>query len=127
MGDVFLISMLGQFGSFRYMPEIKPTAYRIHEKGIWGMKNEAERIMMMHSAFVQLSSYYGRIKDRRMELYHAGMVLENANKLFKLEINKAATVFQKSHAVYKYLISHFIFQKPLIVIKLYYMSLFRKQ
>lgn len=126
MGDVFLISMLGQFGSFRYMPEIKPTAYRIHEKGIWGMKNEEERIIMMHSAFVQLSNYYARVKDRRMELYHAGMVLENANKRLKLNLNNARTIFQKFVAVYRYLINHFIFQKPLIVIKLYYMAMLRK-
>jgi len=126
MGDVFLISMLGQFGSYRFMQEIKPTAYRIHEKGIWGMKNEAERIMMMHSAFVQLSSYYGRIKDRRMELYHAGMVLENSNKLLKLQNNQAETILQKARAFYSYFKNHFMFKRPLIVLKLYYMGMLRK-
>ena len=123
MGDVFLISILGQFGGYKYMPEIKPTAYRIHENGIWGMKNEEQRVIMMKSAFIQLSKYYGRINDRRMELYHAGMVLENSGKLLKLRLQKARNFLQRMDTILSHLYEHYFFQNPVIVLKLFYRTL----
>jgi hypothetical protein len=126
VGDVFLISILGQFGSCKYISEIKPTAYRVHENGIWAMKPEDERSIMLRSAFFQLCKYYGRINDRRMELYHAQMVLKTTKDLLNRQLDKSKGVVDSVKAYFGYVSRHLIFKKPVITIKLFYISIFKK-
>jgi hypothetical protein len=124
-GDVFLISILGQYGGYKYHDDIKPTAYRVHESGIWGMKSAEERLKMNRSAFEQLSKYYGRINDRRMELYHSKMVLDVSQKLFQEQFKNARDLFGKIKCCFDYIVKHYFFAKPAIVLKLHYISLNR--
>jgi len=126
-GDVFLISIMGQFGSYKFFPDIMPTAYRLHEKGVWGMKNEEERATMVRISFIQLSKYYGRVADRRMELYYAKMVLDTSKKILKHQLEKTIKPNSRFLAYKTYFSQHFILQKPIIVLKLYYMNFFRKK
>ena len=126
MGDVFLISILGQFGSYKYISDIQPTAYRIHENGIWGMKKEEERTLMMRSAFTQLSKYYGRVSNRRMELYHTQMVLQTSQQLLKRQLQASTSMLAKMAACFQFITQHYFFKKPVIVSKLYYISFFKK-
>lgn len=60
-GDVFLFSILGQYGSGMYLPIIKPAAYRVHEGGIWSMKTEREKKAMQLNTWYWLSEYYKRL------------------------------------------------------------------
>lgn len=59
--DVFLFSILGQYGSGMYLPMIKPAAYRVHEAGVWSMKDEREKRIMHINVYYWLAEYYARL------------------------------------------------------------------
>lgn len=43
-GDTFISAYLGLFGPAKYLSEIKPSAYRLHSKGIWTSINDLQKI-----------------------------------------------------------------------------------
>ncbi|MEZ5334986.1 MAG: glycosyltransferase family A protein [Methanolobus sp.] len=65
--DTFLFSILGQYGSGMYLPDIKPAAYRVHEGGIWSMKNEAEQKSMSMNTWFWTAEYYARVGNKKIE------------------------------------------------------------
>lgn len=81
-GDTFLISILGQYGYYHYMPEITPAVYRVHESGVWSMKNPI---------FQQTSSVLTK--------YHTGIYYKRQNdnswkKLFNWVLRKGVHLFE---------------------------------
>lgn len=43
-GDTALYSILGKFGEGKYMIDISPSIYRIHNQGVWSGKNEGFKL-----------------------------------------------------------------------------------
>ena len=66
-GDVFLFSILGQYGSCMYLPTIKPSVYRVHEGGVWSMKSEAEQKSMRMNTWFWMAEYYSRLGNSKLE------------------------------------------------------------
>jgi len=60
-GDVFLNSLLGQFGGSKYMADIKPSVYRLHSDGIFSPLSISEKVDMQAQCFLWISRYYHRI------------------------------------------------------------------
>jgi|GEM_PF-1200737 len=60
-GDIFLISLLSEYGGAKYLPEVTPSAYRQHAGGVWGGVNEAKRKQMLAITFFWLAMYYKRV------------------------------------------------------------------
>ncbi|MDB9964260.1 glycosyltransferase [Vicingaceae bacterium] len=46
-GDTYLWYLLGFLGDCKFQEEIKPSAYRTHQKGVWSSANELERVRSM--------------------------------------------------------------------------------
>lgn len=44
-GDTFLTSILGQYGCYHYMSEIKPAVYRVHTGGVWSLNGEVTKLI----------------------------------------------------------------------------------
>ncbi|WP_292471618.1 glycosyltransferase [Methanolobus sp.] len=65
--DTFLYSILGQYGSGIYLPDIEPAIYRVHEGGIWSMKKRAEQKSMTMNTWFWIAEYYARIGNTKVE------------------------------------------------------------
>ena len=60
MGDVFLASLLGQFGGAHFMADIKPSMYRLHEGGMFSGLAASDKTDMQEQTFFWLYKYYKR-------------------------------------------------------------------
>jgi glycosyltransferase involved in cell wall biosynthesis len=69
-GDVFLISVLGQYGMSKFQEDIIPASYRVHSGGVSSMVSELEKEYQRKNTFCQLFCYYQRINDRNDTAYH---------------------------------------------------------
>ncbi|WP_372744882.1 glycosyltransferase [Lutibacter sp.] len=60
--DVFLISMLGGFGKAKFMNDIIPAGYRLHQNNVSGTLTEVNKDYQRKVTFYYLFKYYNRIK-----------------------------------------------------------------
>ena len=78
--DVFLCSLLGQIGPGKFLEEIKPSLYRIHNGGLWSAMAIEPKLFSKINTYRQLSHYYTRLgsneiaaiferKIRKIKLY----------------------------------------------------------
>jgi glycosyltransferase involved in cell wall biosynthesis len=116
--DTFMISYFGRFGKYKYLPEIIPATYRVHSNGIWAMKNELEKQIMTKNTFRQLTLYYTRTTDRRMELYHSKMLLKFSGSVLKKKLASTNGVADFCLTFKNYIIENRILTKPSILLKL---------
>jgi glycosyltransferase involved in cell wall biosynthesis len=59
--DLCLWSLLGDFGKGKYLKNIKPAAYRMHEGGILSSQSNENKTRMTMHTYLCLSRYYERI------------------------------------------------------------------
>lgn len=65
-GDFVTWSLLGHYGKGKYLPEITPSAYRVHDRGIHSSKDDKQRAVMRLITISALFAYYVRIDDKEM-------------------------------------------------------------
>jgi len=75
-GDSFLWSLLARHGKFKYLAEIKPACYRVHDGGIWSSKSSIEKSQMRLQSFFMTYLHHKRTGD----LVHAEYFLQSALK-----------------------------------------------
>jgi len=68
-GDLVIWSLLGAYGRGKYLPDIKPTAYRIHGGGVHSTKNTRHRAMMQLITYSSLLAYYQRLSNDKLSRY----------------------------------------------------------
>lgn len=64
IGDLTIWSLLGAYGKGKFIGEIKPSAYRVHDGGVFSKKSPTERMYMDLATQVSLMLYYIRIGDK---------------------------------------------------------------
>lgn len=62
-GDLVTWSLLGHHGRGKYLPEVSPSAYRVHDRGIHSSKDDNQRAVMRLITISALYAYYVRIGD----------------------------------------------------------------
>ena len=62
-GDLFLWSLLGHYGKGKFLDNIKPSRYRIHEQGLFSKKTRKHQLIMISITHFALCSYYIRMND----------------------------------------------------------------
>jgi glycosyltransferase involved in cell wall biosynthesis len=68
-GDTFLISMLGHYGSGKWMGDkIEKAMYRSHSGGVWSMISNDDKLPVRVNTFYWLYSYYNRIGKKAFAL-----------------------------------------------------------
>ncbi|KAA1166153.1 glycosyltransferase [Pseudoalteromonas fuliginea] len=60
-GDTFMTSVLGQYGGSHHHENIKLSAYRQHEGGVWSMISQEQKNDSVINTFFWMYSYYKRI------------------------------------------------------------------
>lgn len=58
--DLCLWSLLGQHGEGRFMADIEPACYRVHEGGVFSSQGERNRYLMTAQSLLALSRMYAR-------------------------------------------------------------------
>lgn len=64
--DVFLISLLGEFGNAKFMMDIIPAGYRLHQNNISGTLTEVNKNYQRKVVFYYLFKFYYRIKKNNI-------------------------------------------------------------
>lgn len=67
--DICWWSLLGAYGKGKFIEDIRPAAYRVHEGGIFSMRSSKQRIHMSMHAYYSLARYYHRIGNQQMYEY----------------------------------------------------------
>ena len=117
-GDRFLVSFLGQFGAYKYMSEILPSAYRLHEGGIWSSKSEANRYQMMSTTYSNIRDYYLRMKNPTMAFFHSRKVFFYSKKLLRLKLASTLNPFKKAASIIFFTKENRTFTHPLVFCKI---------
>lgn len=90
-GDLFMWSILGAHGKGKFLADIKPAHYRIHEGGIHSKKTDKMRLEMWSLTSAALYAYHSRVGNKELAEYFKQSIFE-ANmldiKLKSLSIRK---------------------------------------
>jgi len=65
-GDFVTWSLLGHHGKGKYLAEVSPSAYRVHDRGIHSSKDDNQRAVMRLITISALYAYYVRIGDEEI-------------------------------------------------------------
>jgi len=76
-GDLFLWSILGNYGKGKYLPYIKPAMYRMHSGGIFSKKTKKEKYEMALLTDASLFAYYSRIKNEELKIFYKEKMLSS--------------------------------------------------
>ncbi|WP_028239386.1 glycosyltransferase family 2 protein [Stutzerimonas azotifigens] len=86
--DICWWSLLGAHGKGKFLEQIQPAAYRVHQGGIFSMRPSRQRIRMSLHAYYSLARYYQRIGNEALyqhfmaEVFcHALALISPARKL----------------------------------------------
>lgn len=76
-GDNFISSLLGNYGKGKYLPDIKPSAYRVHSGGMWSLTDDAKKKMTLLLSYFWLWQYYQRIGKQEYAIgFYKRIILE---------------------------------------------------
>lgn len=76
-GDLFLWSILGNYGKGKYISSIKPAKYRIHNGGIFSKKTKKQKYEMALMTDASLFTYYTRIQNEELKAYFKNKMIES--------------------------------------------------
>lgn len=68
-GDLFIWSLLGQYGKGKFLGDIKPAKYRVHDGGVCSKKNPRQMLIMSQITSGALFAYYYRIGNQELADY----------------------------------------------------------
>jgi len=71
-GDLFRWSLLGHYGKGKFMDNIKPAMYRIHQGSAFSSKSQKKREEMWMNTSFALYKYYNRIGENYYAKYFLG-------------------------------------------------------
>lgn len=89
-GDLFLWSLLGNYGKGKYLENIKPARYRMHMNGLHSLKNNRQREEALYMTYEALKNYYNRVNNPQLAeyFYTKNLISLPYSLLFKILINK---------------------------------------
>jgi len=68
-GDLITWSLLGAHGRGKYLSDIEPAAYRVHDGGIFSKKTIKQKYEMSIITKAALFAYYSRISNNELANY----------------------------------------------------------
>lgn len=74
-GDLFRLSLLGAYGKGKFMEDIEPAKYRVHEGGVFSKKTYSQKLEMKMLTDAALLAYYRRIRNKEMADYFRNQTL----------------------------------------------------
>lgn len=74
-GDMVTWSLLGHHGKGKYLADVMPSAYRVHDRGLHSRKDDNQRAVMRLITISALYGYYVRIGDEEIARYFRSRML----------------------------------------------------
>ncbi len=74
--DNLIFSRLGEFGSYKYMPEVMPAAYRVHSGGVWSSLEDRKKNATSMNSFYWISQYYKKNNNNKLSLHYTCVAAE---------------------------------------------------
>ncbi|WP_236974810.1 glycosyltransferase [Membranihabitans maritimus] len=74
--DSFLYAYLGQFGNYKYIPEIKSAAYRVHKGGIWSLVDSETQLITRVSSLLWMGNYFKSINQTNLSNYYTTEIID---------------------------------------------------
>lgn len=74
--DTFMISLLGGHGSAKYMDNIKPAYYRVHDGGIWSSLSKHQKGIRHITTFYWLSIYHRKVSNNKISSLYSKMAIK---------------------------------------------------
>ena len=68
-GDNFWISLLGNHGKGKYLKNIQPSYYRIHDDAMWSTIDKSYQLKSKYYTYLNLSKYYRRNENINLASY----------------------------------------------------------
>lgn len=93
-GDTVLISCLGQFGGYKFMKDIAPAVYRIHDGGVWSKVDKKLKVKKRISTYMALYNYFYQRKNEDVSSYWLRKAKNEANNLLELAITEEVSIFK---------------------------------
>lgn len=76
LGDLFLWSLLGKYGKGKFISDIGPGRYRVHQGGVFSSNNRQKVATMTLVTHAALLSYYARIGDEEIANYFKSQIFK---------------------------------------------------
>jgi glycosyltransferase involved in cell wall biosynthesis len=87
-GDMFLWSLLGNYGKGKFILDIEPAMYRVHDAGVFSKKSDIQKLEMKALTEAAMMAYYGRIGNPVLATYFKEQLL--ASVLLAVPVNYSA-------------------------------------
>ncbi|WP_324719633.1 glycosyltransferase family 2 protein [Salinimicrobium sp. HB62] len=102
--DNFWLSLLGRHGQGKFLPNILPSHYRIHKKGIWSLLEKEKQVNSKRTTYKNLSQYYfrnlnpelGKYFEYRSKNYTKMLIMYNLKDLNFIKVLKNSFILLKS-------------------------------
>jgi len=95
IGDLFIWVLLSEYGKGKYLPQIKPSRYRVHDGGIYSIVNKEKKNFMSFTLFVALYSYFFKIGDDKYKRFYLEKMLSYMISSLGISIFKYFFDFRK--------------------------------
>lgn len=82
--DTFLFVYLGQFGHYKFMSNIKPACYRLHDGGMWSANRPDLREISDLNTQFWIAKYFERIHESKLS-DHYGINLTRKSLIYLVE------------------------------------------
>ena len=77
-GDLVLWSLLGQYGKGKYLSDVSPSMYRIHDGGVFSKKSTSNKYEMDVITKAALLAYWQRVGDEELCGFYKKEVLKSS-------------------------------------------------
>ena len=98
--DVFIYTLLGQKGPGKFLEQIKPASYRVHEGGLWSEMKLETKIISKINTYEKISFYYLKIGQDNTASFFIKRIRKLNRYLIFLRIKKMK--FIKAYQVLKH-------------------------
>lgn len=68
--DIYIFSTLGKLGKGKFLEDIKPACYRVHDGGVWSAVDKKPRMLSLANTYRRISENYLSNKDYYYSLYY---------------------------------------------------------
>ena len=77
-GDLFMWSLLGAYGKGKFLADILPSRYRMHDGGVHSSKTKEEQLEMYSLTCAALYLYHSRVNNKELAYYFQCRILKTA-------------------------------------------------
>lgn len=115
-GDTALYSVLGHFGKGKYIKDISPSTYRIHDRGVWSGKSMDFRLISAIETYkwILLNSdikYHNALREKILKKSVSLAIIQNSSKNWRSLNKNFYTIIVLSLETGKYRYLLYLFKK----------------